>query len=714
MAVTFSFSDENLLLSSSATAAIYRATSGGTIFSSNLVTSTNFDLFDDTSVVDDAIYFTRGNNASIPFGLRFNIGTALSATSIELVWEYYKFADGYGGARSWEPIEDLLDNTNSFQTTGSNSVRFPAQWQPVSVSINGSSSACMWVRVRIKSVTGLTEGGANTTDRIKYGGAKITASSSDYDTDKTSFEEIYQWMRTNQPHINIQKLDDGRTYDFRKISGNILSILVSKREKILLGQNSLDNNGCAGWTFSRLKAGTRQGNRGINGSDLIVFGASNSGAISFSSDACELYGSNILSGGVGKIYGRYPGYCRMPGTYVDCILEISPTFTPDTKEYTNVKINGQFVIFVGMPNTIFNNFTYVANTVYMFYVPGLIDNTLIRGLDWSFAPASSHILFYFYRDFYRIQAEIKLLDPVTPLPEYSSTMQVTNLSYYNPINLSKVFYYNSTSGTYTDYTTEASSTTTDDVPLSGEVGDMFYFGQNSGAYNYGTIDLETSMLSNDYEYKIEFYNTTNQWVEAQYVQDTTNGFGNQGKIIFPVSTKISQMKQIAVNGSTLYWIRLTITAKGTGTPTATRIRTFYQRGFGPWTIKEAYSVNLNIIDTEGDKIEGATVTLVDSNNDEVWSVLTDSNGDIEEQEILSRELHCDISEPYYTKDTRYSNYRLEISCNGYESMIIPIDTPSKINQTIVLKPVVPIRISTEGPVLALAPETGSSSLLKKL
>jgi len=36
---------------------IYRATSGGTVFSSNLNATAAFDYFDDTAVVGDAIYF---------------------------------------------------------------------------------------------------------------------------------------------------------------------------------------------------------------------------------------------------------------------------------------------------------------------------------------------------------------------------------------------------------------------------------------------------------------------------------------------------------------------------------------------------------------------------------------------------------------------------------------------------------------------------------
>ena len=61
---------------------IYRATSGGTVFSANLKDETAFDIFSDSAVVDDAIYF--GNTYSFS-NLSFNIGTALAGVDVVLI-----------------------------------------------------------------------------------------------------------------------------------------------------------------------------------------------------------------------------------------------------------------------------------------------------------------------------------------------------------------------------------------------------------------------------------------------------------------------------------------------------------------------------------------------------------------------------------------------------------------------------------------------------
>jgi hypothetical protein len=690
MAVSFSYPDEiyNFTVS---TAAIYRATSGGTVFSSNLVSLTNFDLFNDSSIVNDAIYFTIGNNGPIPFGLRFNVGTPLMATSIELVWEYYKYTDYLTNTKAWEPIEDLLDNTNSFQTTGVNSVKFPAQWQPASGSINGSSAACMWVRVRIKSVTGLTEGGANTTHKVTYGNAILSVTASNYTTDTLTFEDIYNWMRTNQPHINIQKLDDGKTYDFKKFGAKVFAKLISQKEKVLLGQNSLDNNSVAGWRLTRFYVGTRLGNRSVNGSDLLVFGTNNSGMLAFDSPGGELYGCNVLAGGVGKNMAKYPGYCNLYGTFVDCNFEIAPYFSVSTVEFTNVKINGSFVIFTAMPNTIFNNFTYIANGGYMFYIPPLNSHTIIKGLDWAFAPATFYKIFYFYMRFGRFSAKIELLNPVKPLPVVTTNLTVFDIGMNNPVPFSKVLYYNAAANTYTDYTLEASSVTTSDIPLWGEVGDIIYLALDD--YSYNGIDFNSSITSNDYEYAFEYYDTTNNWVSAEpELIDGTNNLNNSGRIVVVnyddrIVYALRIPKLISINGINNYWTRIRIIKKGTGTPTANHIKRIYTRGFGPWSIFESFSIDLKLIDSIGNGIGNANVILKDSSDNIIWAVTTNISGNIEPQKVITREGHCDISELNYVKDTKFTDFKLIISKENYQTYSISInEVTEKISQTITLTP----------------------------
>lgn len=62
----------------------------------------------------------------------------------------------------------------------------------------------------------------------------------------------------------------------------------------------------------------------------------------------------------------------------------------------------------------------------------------------------------------------------------------------------------------------------------------------------------------------------------------------------------------------------------------------------------------------------------------------------------------------------YSPFTLTISKSGYETYSKIMDIDEAVKETINLKTTQPIRLLTDGVVLALTPETGSSSLLKKL
>lgn len=103
---------------------IFRATAGGTVFSSNLAASTSFDLFDDTAVANDAIYFALAAFYSGLSDLKINIGTALAGTDVVLVWEYtrYKNVSPY---YEWVTIPNLIDNSNNFTLTGERIIEFP-------------------------------------------------------------------------------------------------------------------------------------------------------------------------------------------------------------------------------------------------------------------------------------------------------------------------------------------------------------------------------------------------------------------------------------------------------------------------------------------------------------------------------------------------------------------------------------------------------------
>lgn len=128
-----------------ANAIIINTTYGGT----NYYNSAAFDYFSDSAAAEEYILFRFGRRF---WGLKFNVGTAIAATSITLVWEYY---DG----SAWQPLK--VTNPNAFLSTGEQYVTWtpPRDWECGTYMYD--------VRCRIDSVTGLTEGGANSTSVVQ-------------------------------------------------------------------------------------------------------------------------------------------------------------------------------------------------------------------------------------------------------------------------------------------------------------------------------------------------------------------------------------------------------------------------------------------------------------------------------------------------------------------------------------------------------------------
>jgi len=126
---------------------------------------TNFDYFDDNATVGDYIAF-GGLWRTAWHNLNFNVGTALVADSITLVWEYW------GGDHAWNTLT-VTDDTNDFTTPGANSVDFdvPDGWNNfpwVHTAAYQTNGYEFWVRCRIAAVTNITEGGANDTTIVSY------------------------------------------------------------------------------------------------------------------------------------------------------------------------------------------------------------------------------------------------------------------------------------------------------------------------------------------------------------------------------------------------------------------------------------------------------------------------------------------------------------------------------------------------------------------
>lgn len=113
---------------------------------------TSFDYFPDTFTAGDYIIFEQNMRF---WGLRFYVGTPIVADSVSFVWEYYR-------AGVWTPINVI--NGDALTKGGQQDVFF-------SIPLNdwaGQTGKGLQVRVRVASVANPTEGGAQSTDYVRF------------------------------------------------------------------------------------------------------------------------------------------------------------------------------------------------------------------------------------------------------------------------------------------------------------------------------------------------------------------------------------------------------------------------------------------------------------------------------------------------------------------------------------------------------------------
>lgn len=191
----------------------------GVYETTNLATSTAFDLFPDDADVDDYIIFGNRNPGWSYHDLTFNIGTALMAANITVVWEKFTYTN------TWTAIPSVTDNTNAFRNTGVNTVEFdiPENMQATGsrwdhrINIGGNKYG-NWIRCRITAVTGITEGGATQTDKVTCKDATITVT----DEANLTLEDLQTECDTNSWEIRSGVKAVETLGNFTMIRGHLL------------------------------------------------------------------------------------------------------------------------------------------------------------------------------------------------------------------------------------------------------------------------------------------------------------------------------------------------------------------------------------------------------------------------------------------------------------------------------------------------------------
>jgi len=118
---------------------------GGT-YSANYAQETNYQYFNSTMAVNDSMYF--GLTAQTWNNIYLNVLTALAATGLTSVWEYWN-------GTAWTTFTPTLGGTGSLASVGALSAEWSLPLQGwVLKTINGLSA--YWVRQRVTAITSVT------------------------------------------------------------------------------------------------------------------------------------------------------------------------------------------------------------------------------------------------------------------------------------------------------------------------------------------------------------------------------------------------------------------------------------------------------------------------------------------------------------------------------------------------------------------------------
>jgi len=607
---------------------VYRTTTGGTVFSANLVAETVFDYFADDAVVNDALYI--GATSTQAFSdITFNIGTALAGTGITVVWEYYD------ASTLWVAVPSQSDDTVGFTALGSKAFKFglPFNWNKKVVN---SSTSAFWIRARISALTTITEGGANSTAVVTIKDSKVNIDGYT-DGSPCTLDLVWTYLNANYSYLSNTCTKTNNHYNFTPVSLYINSRLkvVSQSFEFGLGNNP----GVASLAY--LQMGVKIDNYfGYNGGTLWIRGAPNTGPFTVSATTL-LYGSTII--GIGG-----PGYPGWSAETIDCNIDGINWSPSSSGIIRNCRIlnPGTWICSGAFFGTFERNRVTLTSSCFgLFYG----SNVTINGIDYGIlTPGAAFFLLYQTR----ANPTFTVINPNPLLPGITTTSKVVSRNITAPTtSFGKVWYYDTSADTYTDYTTEFSDATEDNAPISGDVGDIYYFGEVAS----GTCDLNpvwlinTSLVSNDFVYSYEFY-YSGAWRTFSPVRDRTENFTVDNELMyFGKDGFDNSPSALTINGFAGYWMRMTITTKGTGSPAITRLRRSNQNGCGSWNIYEKFTLDLKVVDKSNVVISGAEVKI-DLSGVNVYTGNTDVDGLMTQQTLTSRRW-------YFDPINYYSNYQ---------------------------------------------------------
>ncbi len=649
---------------------IYRATSGGTVFSVNEAANVAFDYFTDTAVVNDAIYFSR----TLTYGwsdLTLNIGTPISAVEMTLAWEYW-----CANTNTWRTIHNLTDGTSGFTATGARRVVFPLQAQHNGTTVNGIYVS--WIRCRITALTSITEGGANSISRAQRstGYLAITGYT---DAVPCTWLEVYNWIVANAPQCGATRIGSN-VYKFDNVAFSINSTLRSNGEKIFIG------NGYNGVSFNcgYLWSGTKVGTDGWTTPTDYFF------CITAPSGQCASTTTTRVYGGRWDFF-----YNIVDGLTIttSCLLGIPSgewigVYQANSGYFSNAicnkcTVNGGLIT-SGAVAVYPNNLTIANPGSNIWNVYG--NSVDLPNISYSMPSVS---MISFSAQYTVMGQTINIINPNPSLPAQQGSVKVFSRSMGSLANMANVLFYDTSAGIFTNYTTQAGDATINDVPLSGDVGDIIYFNTGSVNQSQPALTFTITNQTNDYVYAWEYYRAGSWFtIQSDCIFDLTNNFSQSGIIYFGTDNNFTNNNP-TVNSIQAAWIRCRIVTVGTGTPTFSKVQRRLQTGIGNYHINERYLYNLTITNPTGAAIQGATVLIKDKDNNMIGNFATDVNGAIPQQSLIKKYSYFDktASEANYNgSDYSLNPYTITITKPGYETYVEKINISSVSSKSITIKP----------------------------
>ncbi len=638
---------------------IYRATGGGVTFSANLA-GTTFDYFTDTAVVNDAIYFSSNTTYKAISDLTLNVGTAMVGTGITITWEYFSTLGSV-----WRPIYNLVDGTNGFTNTGARTVQFPLQPNHATVTINGQTNRC-WIRARISALTSISEGGANSTTKPTIGDGAITLS--DYtDESPCTFNDIYNWVIANRPDIEATKGSAGL---FKFNNATLVApsgcTLRSTNEQIYFGNGCMTTANLQGIWF-----GEKVGTNGWKNQTSFYncYRAPGLKLTSSSGSTLRMYGG-IMGNFTNIVDGQTCGYSGRlgmdHGEWIGVYQESSGYFASAVCDRCTV--DGDLIT-ASTISSYPTNQQIADPTLRIWRHYGRTQN--ITTVKWSLPTTS---LMDWAQHYANQGFDLNYTDCDPVFPAQTDQVKVCSRALGTATNINKVWFYDDSAGTYTDYTTQANNNTADDVPVSGDVGDIIYISPIStiNSANFLALDFTIPAQSNDYEYEWEYYGN-GDWraLDSSFRFDGTKNLTQSGTFYPTVDGNAGTNPQelTTINGISGTWTRVRITKKGTGSPVISRIRRRIQQGIYTGYIYEKYSYDLIIKDVNLNILDGVSVKITDALNNTVFNGKTNGSGNITQQKLIRKrtEFNAEFAtETDYTyRDVWHSPYSIQARKYGY-------------------------------------------------